>query len=314
MGLTFTNRVVAEASIEGLYGRKTIGGYQLSFNIKLGVNGWRQPEEAVIMQDWSAKVYCGQKGQEKWLLGKAQPAVPVSVRTYDYTHDAPLEFCIDLTPQQLAGLEELRAGGELAFQLVISTLCEGINLLLLPESSSPKSLQELQLPCERLPLYETLNFHSNITEWKRVLDEFGFAKLMVFSLALPHGPVAEKLASAKRMLDQAQEDFVHGRYEQVVAISRRLMESIEAALEQRAATVAAVAKFKNGGKERESMNKVERFFVVREAVRNYTQLAHHVDKKDGSPEFYSRSDATFMLAMAGAIFSEAVACEANLSN
>jgi hypothetical protein len=105
------------------------------------------------------------------------------------------------------------------------------------------------------------------------------------------------------MLRQAQDHFLHGRYEDVVSVSRKLMESIRDAFGQGQAIKDAVRKFKD---DKESMSKSERSLVIQEAVRHYSHPAHHVDKATGFPEWYSRDDTMFVLATSSAVFAEAI--------
>jgi hypothetical protein len=93
----------------------------------------------------------------------------------------------------------------------------------------------------------------------------------------------------------------------VVSLSRTIMDSLATSSGEKDAIRAAASKFRESRETRESMTKRERALLVHDAVRHYTHLAHHVDESNGSAEWYSRGDAIFVLTLATAAFSEAVA-------
>lgn len=302
--LTFGAVNFAKLSVAGLQGIQKIGGYGLAFNLRIDTAAWAQSEQAVTIESWSAMVMCSSKSGAPKLLGKAYPVYPQIIKTYKFPNDSSVQLLVDLTAEQLALLEAARAGGDLTFKLDIRCHCVG------QVGSDPEPGSDVFHPTYRTWTSDqnicnaVLDYDTTINEWQKVLKELDFLDLMVFSISLPSKPASKELQPAQRMLRQAQDHFLHGRYEDVVSASRKLMESIRDALGQDQAIKDAARKFKE---DRQSMSKSERSLVVQESVRHYSQLAHHVDKATGSPEWYSRADAMFILATSSAVFAEALA-------
>lgn len=305
--LTFQNRIVAEARIQGLHGRPTVGGYRLAFSLELSAISWRQLEQAVVLENWQACVSCGPKGGTMQVLADALPEVPQILKTFEFENRTHVLFFVDLTPGQLAALEEVRNGGDLSFKFSLSTVCTGQTLVHATNWDKADKTTPSTSEVDRQVTVATITYDTNLGEWAKVLNELGYAKLMVFSVTLPLTDVSGKLGEAQRMLDKAQSQFIHGRYEDVVAVTRKLMESVREALSEGDALATSIKKFKDGGAAKESMTKLERSLFVQEAVRHYAHPSHHVEKNSGSDEWYSRSDAAFMMAMASAVLAEAVA-------
>lgn len=305
--LTFDSMNIADVQVTSLHGRRKIGGYRLAFTLEVKTLPWTQSEHAVTIDSWSAVVMCGPKGGSLELLGFAVPEYAPVIKTYDFPGSTNFLFFVELTADQLATLEAIRAGGDLKFNFNVIGHCNGrVGSNPTPISSGLRPAYRTWTP-ERRACNAVIDYDTNINEWQKVLKELDYLDVMVFSISFSSKLAPEKLQSAQRMLRQAQDHFLHGRYEDVVSASRKLMESIRDALGQDQAIKEAVGKFKG---DRQSMSKSERSLVVQESVRHYSQLAHHVDKATGQPEWYSRSDAMFILATGAAVFAEAIAKEA----
>lgn len=302
--LTFDSLNIADVRVAALHGRKKIGGYRLAFTLEVKTLAWTQREHAVTMDSWSAVVMCGPKGGVLELLGSAVPEYAPVIKTYDFPGNTNFLFFVELTADQLSALERMRGGGDLSFNFVVIGHCNGqVGSDPAPTSSGFRPTYMTWTP-ERRASQAVVNYETNINEWQRVLKELDYLDVMTFSISLPSNSAPERLQSAQRMLRQAQDHFLHGRYEDVVSTSRKLMESIRDAFGQDQAIRDALRKFKD---DKQSMTKSERSLVVQEAVRHYSHPAHHVDKATGSPEWYSRDDAVFVLATSSAVFAEALA-------
>lgn len=302
--LTFDSLSIADIRVTALHGRKKIGGYRLAFTLEVKTLAWTQSEHAVTIDSWSVVVMCGPRGGALQLLGSATPEYMQVVKTYNFPGDTNFLCFVELTADQLSMLEIMRAGGDLSFNFNVMCLCSGqIGSNPSPTSSGFYPTYRTWTP-DRKASQAVISYDTNINEWQRVLKELDYLDVMTFSISIPSNPAPEQLQSAQRMLRQAQDHFLHGRYEEVVSVSRKLMESIRDALGQGQAIKEAVRKFKD---DKESMTKSERSLVVQEAVRHYSHPAHHVDKATGHAEWYSRDDAMFVLATSSAVFAEALA-------
>lgn len=103
---------------------------------------------------------------------------------------------------------------------------------------------------------------------------------------------------------RAHELLLRGEYDSSVGECRRALESVWKAgkLEEPARNArSALATME----ERKSMSKRERQLALGEAVKNFTQPAHHVD--GGDPEIFSRLDAALAVASTAALVSSLAA-------
>jgi hypothetical protein len=281
-----------------------LGGYGLAFNIKIDTAAWTQSQQGVSIESWSVNVSCVSKGGALKLLGRGSPMYPQVIKTFAFPNDASTQLMVTLTAEQFALLEVARSGGNLSFKLDIRCHCSG-NVGSDPEPGPDHFNRTFGTwTPEKIVCNAILDYEVPIEEWQKVLNELDFLDLMVFSISFSSKLAPANLQAAQRMLRQAQDHFLHGRYEEVVSLSRKVMESVRDALGQKPTIDAALQKFKDN---KEAMTKAERSLMVQEAVRHYSHPAHHVDKATGSPEWYSRDDAMFVLATSSAVFAEALA-------
>ncbi len=301
--LTFGSVNFAKLSVSSLQGIQMLGGYGLVFNIKTDTVALKQPEQTITIEAWSLNLSVITSGATVKFVGQGFPLYPQIIKTYYFPNDANTQLMVQLTAEQFALLEDARAGGNLSFRLDLRCHCSG-NVGSDPAPGGDpfrpiyRSWTQEKTFCQGIIDYEV-----PIKEWQKVLKELDFLDLMVFPISFPSKLSNLDLKPAQTMLRHAQDHFLHGRYDEVVSLSRKLMESIRDALGQDQGIKDALDKFKV---DRKSMTKSERSLVIQEAVRHYSQLAHHVDKSTGHPEWYSRNDAMFILATSSAVFAEAI--------
>lgn len=195
-------------------------------------------------------------------------------------------FDLDLSTAQLAAMEHARAGGELTFEIAL--IAEGVR------------------GDDRVPTRQDLTHTSNMSEWGRVLKEIGFAEMIVIGIPVPQGVQAGALKAASEKLGRARDDYVHGRWEEVVAKCRLVIEAIWTAQGLQESATAAVKKYTGGDRRR--MTRAERALFIQEALRHFAHPAHHAED-DGSGEGFSDADAAFALGLASASLAEAAARE-----
>lgn len=301
--LTFGSVDFAKLSVSSLQGIQMLGAYGLAFNIRADTLAWTQPEEAVTIESWVLNLFVTNVGGGVKLVGQGTSLYAQIIKTYSFPNDANTQLMVQLTAEQFALLEEARAGGNLTFKLDLKCHCSGN----LGSDPAPGSNQLRPVytswALEKRICQTIIDYEVPIKEWQKVLKELNFLDLMVFPISFPSTLKNADLKPAQTMLRQAQDHFLHGRYDEMVSLSRKLMESIRDSLGQKPAIDTALQKFKN---QKDSMTKSERSLMLQEAVRHYSHPAHHVDKATGNPEWYSRSDAMFILATSAAAFAEAI--------
>ncbi|MDP1610663.1 MAG: hypothetical protein Q8M11_06370 [Sulfuritalea sp.] len=282
MSLTYCSRIVADTRVLGVHGAPGIGVYRLRFSIEFSIPNWSDVSEKVTVSNLWADVFAGIVSGELKFLGQAGPESPLFLEPNKYAQKSSLLFQLDLSESQIFALETLRNGGGLRFKFILMGYADG-NL-------------------DRIAVRDELQCDVTLSDWARVLKEIGYCDVLIIGLELPGNHIGNALVPARDLVTKAHADLIAGRYDDVVARCRKALDSVQTVLNEKDTTNLAVERFNKG--PRRLMTKLERELLVVEAVRHYSHLAHHVDE-DGDPEWYSRSDATFLLAMAVAVLGNA---------
>ncbi len=288
MSLNYHNLVIADTRITGLHGRSALGGYRLAATLEMIPKTGSPQHEGIVITDFVASVSCARHGGALKYLGRAYPEMQQWVRNQPYPQTNSVLFAVDLTPALLAAVERERAGGELEFEFEIHAA---------------------GMKCgEPAPVIDTIKYCSNLSEWSRVLNDFGYADLFVFGVPIPRSELGQQLRTASDRLARAHRDLVQGRYDDVVGRARNVIESVWACGDSAKQASAATKKYLTGA--RAKMTKRERALFVQEAVRHYAHPPHHeTDANSHSESWYSAEDAAFILALAAAVLGEVASRE-----
>lgn len=271
------SRIIADASIEGLSARTGIGFQQLRFSVHLSSPAWTDTKESAILEHVSGRVFLEGRSGSRRLIGVASPEVPISIKTSARSSNTRLLFDLDLTSDQIWEIERFRDGGDLLWTLDVVGLSRG--------------------PHGDIVSVDTARYGLSISQWAAILDQLDLADVLVLGISIPRDdPKYKQFAACIEMLKRAHRDLAQGMYDSVVSRCRQALESISVVNGERKDVAAAVQKYKTQPK---LMTKIERELMLSEAARHYMHLAHHVDE-DGIPEWYSRNDATFILALSAA--------------
>jgi hypothetical protein len=285
VSLTYWSRVVAEVKVSDLHGFRGIGLYQLGFSLEFNVTNWGEKDERILLQNFRLKVSANSERRNYQLLGYAEPERAWFIQPTQHASTDRVLFLLNLGESQLLALEEIRNGNGLFFQLH-----------LYGEGVGPQRMQ-----CQ-----DELQYEANLSKWVQILKQLELSDVLLVGIHLPSGRAGDKLRPAVDLVRKAYQDLLAGNYEHVVVACRKALDSVHTVFGQREDIRRALERFRNDKESRESMTKVERELVVSEAVRHYTHLAHHVNR-EGAPEYYSRSDASFMIAVASAVITSAIA-------
>lgn len=284
LSLTYNSRIIADAQIQGVFGLRGIGCYQLRFSVDFNLPNWGPHDEIIVLSGLRAEIAVGANPGEFKLLGYAAPEAPLSLETKEFPQRQPMLFLLDLNEQQLFALESMRNGGSLHFRVTISGEARGSN-------GGQWAREEFR-------------HEVTLSDWSSVLRDLGYADVLVIGVELPKAELGHKLRPAAELVRQAHGDLISGRYDSVVARCRQALESLRTVLKQKESIDGALDKFCKG--PRKAMTKHERELLIGEAARHYAHLAHHVDQA-GEQQWYSRGDATFLLTIAAATISSEVA-------
>lgn len=281
MTLTYNAYIVADARITNVNGTQGLGTSILRLNVEFKKAPWSHdfPVSADIL--WgvlSLKPDTGNAGQ----LGHALPDQATHLAPNPRGGTVYQTFGFPLSDAQLFAIEEARKGGSVE-----------LRLCLVGTGYSPQYGHQA--------LADELVFRINVSDWARILGELGHSTVIALGLHLPSPKQSSALRAAIELIHGANAYLMSGDYDSAVARCRLAIESAQTVLGDDAATKAAMSAYQ---KQRTSMSTLQREQMIREAVRHYAHPAHHVDDQ-GNTERYSRSDATFLLAMAAAVVSRA---------
>ncbi len=184
MQMSFNSRVRAEGRFKSIYGRRTLGGFDLMLTLEVSVPANERPTDAIAIEHWTASVNCGRTGAPLKPLGWAWQQSPTIIQTYDYPNSSQVTLVLELTPEKLACLEAERSGGDLELQLQVSAVGRGLVYILKPGPGGVTAEFRGQLHAAHAHLNHTVR----LTEWIQVLEQMEYQRVMVFSVAIPFKP------------------------------------------------------------------------------------------------------------------------------
>lgn len=282
MGLGYHNLVVADARVMGLHGQPALSGYRFRISIQFLPTAGSPAHTGIQVFGISAVVRCAGAHSPPKYLGRAYPEAPIWLRNLEHPQPTSYLFELDLTAAHLAALEHERGGGELSFEV---------------ELHATATQQEQHVLTTAI-----LTYTSHLSEWSRVLNEFGYADLMVIGIPIQRGGAPDLLGDARDRLSRAYQDILHGRYDDAVGRARKVIEGIWAVTGADKDAALAAKEYFAG--DRKKMTKDQRALFVQEAVRHYAHPPHHVED-DGNDAWYSAEDAAFTVALASAVLAQA---------
>lgn len=269
MSLTVGSYIVANISLEYIALRAVVGGYELVFGTKV------EPLPSLDKSIRHAVLHGAEctikpSGGQEMKLAYARFDVPVKITgAPDTVRSATMiALRLPLSPPQLAAIEDLRAGGDLTFELT---------------------------PAGQHLIQDTWRRVVPKSEWLHQLRASGAADTLLVEVPIAWSPTSEKAKAAGERLRNAQMHFHQGDYPSCVAACRTVIAELHGPAQN------SKPKTTDGQtKSRRDMTKSEREADLVEAIRNYTHLAHHAETEGGYAN-YSRSEARFLLTLTAAI-------------
>ena len=285
MGIHYESTVIGEVRSAGISGRAGVGMSELRFS--LAWNLFPKRDHVYTVFGTSAWVSVAPDGETNATpLGQAMPESAWCEESRDgVPYDRVLMYRLSLPSSQLMVLEQLRQGRGLAFELDVRGNTYG-----------PGGVRQLN---------ETLRVAVNVSEWARVLKDAGSADVLLVGVHLPMNRPDHRSRAALDLVRKANEHLVHGHYTAAVAECRRAIESLwkSANLTVKARAARKLLATMN---EQISMTRRDRELALGEAIRNFTNVAHHVGA-DAEPEIFGRLDAAMAVAATAGLISSLVA-------
>lgn len=285
MHLTHQSRVLADYfHIPHVTVGKAVAGYLFRVALSFRTNKWEG--SGITVAQMRVKVSINRPGGDALLLGFAYPESPMLLR-FEHADSHTRSYEVVLSHAQLAGLEEVRNGGDLLLQLNLQALADDGRQALLAVADAQKTVAQ--------------------SEWIKELDRSGYTKLQLLEIPVLDSELVDKEGSLKPHFDAALNHLNRGHFGDVVAACRKILEALDLVTQDKAARVAAQKAF---GAAQTEMSVSQRSAYVRGALWHYTQLAHHADLPDEHAQ-YSRADALWALTTTAATVRHALATRGN---
>lgn len=274
MTLTVGSRRIADGGIRSVGLRPVVGAYEMVFALHLSVSTGRDglPRASVL----GGRVAVQADGGEPHPLGFARPEQPFVVACKDYVGTTSATLHLRLQANEVAALEELRAAGDLMFD--VSFAGTGAD-----EHGEQYLLGQSSITVPR-------------SEWLQTLRGAGARDVMLLEVPLPlDGEVADRWRDLASNLRTAEEEYGNGNFRGCIASCRIVIDELGRLLGRK--WPRALDRLGEDGDGR--MTKAEREEGVYAAVRHYTHLAHHAPA-DGGETSFSRAEAEFVLSATAA--------------
>lgn len=275
MSLMYQSWTVANADFRGVSIRAGLGHYALVFSVRLSTPG-NQDGAAYWLTNVHAKVHVSAPGKPPISVGHALTDLPIAIRAGQYPNPYDQSFEVRLSPQELQALEDVRNGGDLNFSIVLNGLAAKIG-------------------DEPVPAHDTVHGQAVHSEWIKQLNSSGFTNTLL--LEVPLASLGSKKIAEP--LHQARELLLAGRYADVVAKCRVVMETID-----NVAPTGTTNVLESYQKLRDALPMPERLQLLRNFAKNFMHPAAHGDKKAVNT-IYTRGDASMALAVAAALAAHA---------
>lgn len=275
--ITVGHWVVANASLSRIVLLPVVGAFELVFTVE-GSSTTRD-DQVYWLTPLRADVKVGGGVGELFRLGKASPDSSPRIRTCKNALPFNYEFRIPVAIPQLAAIEELRAEGDLHFQLVISG--DG------GEEAKPTEIQSFNQPLSRTV---------SRSDWISQLRVVKAMDTLLLEIPMPFIEPSKELSSVVKALRRAQTHFFEGHYSDCVINCRKAIEQL-VGLQGRDRTAA----FRRLANDREGMSKDERRTAIEAALFHFGSLAAH----DNSTDF-DRRDAKLAMTLAAGLVAYGV--------
>jgi hypothetical protein len=125
LSLNHGTHVVTDVQVQSLGGQPGIGICRLRFSLTLRVPGVTDLNRRVQVTNLRATVLAGPEQGARKLLGIALPEMVLTVEQGSIAKEERFLMDLNLTPEQLNNLEEIRGGGGLLFELMLQCETQG---------------------------------------------------------------------------------------------------------------------------------------------------------------------------------------------
>ena len=274
MVLTIGSRVFADAQIQGVTLHPVVGAYELRFGLLITVNSTAGDEHYRALID-GARVGIGTDGGQRDGLGFARPDRRLEILTRAHLDRTTPTLSLPLQPGQLAAIEELRAGGDLRFDLEVTGTGSG--------------------PTGAGPVHDVLHCHVPRSGWIEKLRAAKARDILLLEVPLPFPEPSDRWRKVSEELRRAEGRLRDGDYPGCVSACRTVVDELGCEAYGRAGWDKPFLEALSSG--RREMSKSERGGAMLAALRHYTHQVHH-GRSEGGETDYSQADARHVLTLA----------------
>lgn len=281
MALAINSRSVAEIDVRDVGVRSIVGAYELIFPLSINVYAEEGSNRLAVIA--GARVSVKSHGAPQRPMGFARPDAPITMRLHSSPNHMTPNLSLILQPEQVLALEEMRAGGDLNFELM--AVSEGFD---------GENWHQIQ---------DTWHVAVPQSNWIEKIRSAGILDILLLEIPMPVGELSEEWGEIGEHLIRAQKNFVSGEYFSCVAQCRFVVSEVgRMRFGEREAW--AVRPLERMAQDRGGMTKGEREAAIYAVLRHYTHQAHH-SKSEGGEAAYTRSEAKMILSQTAALVAHA---------
>ena len=268
LNVNFTSIGILHA--QGVSLDRMIGGYELIFN--LGGDARGEAGSSRWLAIHSARVRLTTSGGQPLSLGVARPDKPLRFVQGPNGHGINATVRLQLQPHQMEQIEDVRAEGDLRFDL--SFAGDG------GDRTSPSPFQDVE------------PFTIAQSDWIKQLAAAGVLDVLLIEIPVPIVGATAQQRTISEGFRSAQRHFVDRRYRDTVADCRLVMEAIGV---EPSALAPLAGRWK-------ALDKDAREAAMFAAVHFCMNPAHHLNAA-GEVQRYDRDEAKLMLTLTAACIS-----------
>ena len=199
---TLGSMIIAEATLTRIGGQPGLGFHRLVADVEFDVHGGSGRID-LSLSDLTGVMWLQGQGHPGNYLGQLhRQAGNAPIATPKYPSKQVASFEIEMDGRRLDAIEDVRAGRDLAFQLLLTA-----NIVV--AATGPRE-----------PSRSELFYQANQATWVGVLDGMGYRRTLLLEIPMPDQDAPEQLRQAVEYLRQAQDQMLHGKYREAVGACR----------------------------------------------------------------------------------------------
>jgi hypothetical protein len=267
MQLTVDINGIGTLHAQGVALERMIGGYELIFNMGGDARGENGSSRWLALH--SARVRLTTRDSGTLSLGTARPEKPLRFIQGPNGYGISATFRLQLSPYQVEQIEEIRAAGDLCFDLMFAG--EG------GDKTSP------------FPFQQGEPFNVAQSDWIKQLAAARFLDVHLIEILVPILDTTRLQRTISEGFRSAQRHFVDRRYREAVADCRLVLEAT-------GVKPSALTPLSGAWK---ALEKDAREAAMFAAIHFCMNPAHHLDPS-GALQRYDRSEAKLLLTLTAA--------------